>query len=705
MFKKRLKKEKKNIEKKFSKRDYFLLFLLIISLAAFFHFREKRFLVFELNAAAPKDIVAIQDFSYLDKKQMVVLRQEALVDLGKIWSIQDDDLETIETQFLRHLSNHPNWRNSYTATYNEMKYLSKKVIKKLEIWHFTNRRTYRKRQEIGLSTKHYSVIDKIYPKKALTLPNEFWKKLEKELIVKHSSFTKEIEFIIGMFRGYRYLMERDHEERTAMEKSIYQTIPEVFSQTYKNDLIVKKGDRIGKKEYDQIVAMKEALQKSRNLLSPVKMLSSLLLSLLVVGIGWVYCYIRNPIVLQNTNKLSLYIVLILLSCGVAKVAEFVINASPYSIASYFQYPVIIPFMSILLALFLNEGIALFTSLYLSVIVGFTLALDHNHFIVINIFAGIVAALSAGRMKKRKEIFFVCFKVWCVCAVTMLIYLMSVYRLFTLGTLIELGAFGINMIIIAILLIVTIPIIESLFRIMTNMALMEYIDPTHPLLQRLSLEAPGTYQHSLSIGHIAEYAANAIGANGMLCRVTTLYHDIGKLNNPHYYTENQLITGQKPFNIHELLTPIESAYIIKSHILDGKALAKQHNLPKIFIDIILEHHGTTLISFFYHKQLEKMNGVEEDVDKKAFRYPGPKPQTKESAIIMLADSVEAASRTLEENTEEAVRALIEKIAASKILDGQFDECDLTFDQLAVVKQKLVEIIKATHHLRIKYPEEK
>lgn len=190
---------------------------------------------------------------------------------------------------------------------------------------------------------------------------------------------------------------------------------------------------------------------------------------------------------------------------------------------------------------------------------------------------------------------------------------------------------------------------------------------------------------------------------MLCRVTTLYHDIGKLNNPHYYTENQLMTGQKPFNIHELLTPIESAYIIKSHILDGKSLAKQYNLPKIFIDIILEHHGTTLIKFFYSKQLEKMHGVEEDVDQKAFRYPGPKPQTKESAIIMLADSIEAASRTLDENTEEAVRELVEKITASKILDGQFDECCLNFVELATVKQKLVEIIKATHHLRIKYPD--
>lgn len=705
MFKKRIRKAKKDLGKKFSKRDYFLLFLLICSLAGFFHFREKRFMVFELNSAAPKDIIAIQDFTYLDKKQMIVLRQEALVDLGKIWRIKESDIKNVKKDFLRHLSNHPKWRDSYQVTYSQMKNLTDKVIKKLDMWHFTNQRTFRKREEIGLSTKYYSSVNYSNSKKAVTLPNEFWRKLEKELIQKNSAYNKEIEYIVGMFRGYRYLIERDHEARSFMEKSIYQTVPEVYSSRAKNDLIVKKGNKITKKEYDQIVAMKDSIQKSRNLLSPAKILSSLLLSLLIVGVGGVYCYYRSPAVLKNTNKFSLYIVLILLSCAISKVAEFGINVSPYSIASYYQYPVIIPFMSILLALFINEGIAIFTSVYLSVIVGFTLALDHNNFIVINILTGIIASLSVRQMKKRKEIFFACFKVWCVCAVTLLIYSLSINNLFNLTTLIGLVAFGVNMIIIAILLIVIIPIIESLFRIMTNMALMEYIDPTHPLLQRLSLEAPGTYQHSLSIGHIAEYAANAIGANGMLCRVTTLYHDIGKLNNPHYYTENQLITGQKTFNIHELLTPIESAYIIKSHILDGKALAKQYNLPKVFIDIILEHHGTTLISFFYHKQLEKMNGVEEDVDRKAFRYPGPKPQTKESAIIMLADSVEAASRTLEENTEEAVRALIEKIISSKILDGQFDECDLTFDQLAIVRQKLVEIIKATHHLRIKYPEAK
>lgn len=703
MFKKRIKSEKVNTLKKFSKRDFLLIFLLILSLTAFFHFREKKFLMFELNSSAPTDIIAVEDFSYLDKKQMIVMRQEALVDLGKIWQIKDSDLESVEEDFLRQLSNHPGWRNTYTATYSEMKRLSSSLTKKMGDWHFTNRRTYAKREEMKLSTQHYSVLENINAKKAMALPSDFWTKLEREMLVKYGIYSKEISYIIGFFKSNRFILVRDHEERSAMERSIYETLPEVFSSRGKNEMIVKKGDLITEREYDQILAMKEALKSSRNLTSPIKILSSFLMALLVVAIGGIYCHFRNPVVLKSTNKLSLYIFLIILSFLIAKVAEFIIGASPYPVSSYFQYPVLIPFMSILLALFLNEDIALFTSLYLSVVIGFTLALDHNHFVALNLFGGVIASLTAGRLKKRKEIFFVSFKVWCVCALTILIYFLSIGTLFTEGALISLFAFAVNMVIIAVLLIVIIPIIESTFRIMTNMALMEYIDPTHPLLQRLSLEAPGTYQHSLSIGHIAEYVANSIGANGMLCRVTTLYHDIGKLNNPHYYTENQLITGQKAFNIHQLLTPIESAYIIKSHILDGKSLAKQHNLPKIFIDIILEHHGTTLIKFFYSKQLEKMNGIFEDVDEKAFRYPGPKPQTKESAIIMLADSIEAASRSLDENTEEAVRKLVDNITQSKVLDGQFDECPLTFDELAKIKKKLVEIIKATHHLRIKYPD--
>ena len=234
--------------------------------------------------------------------------------------------------------------------------------------------------------------------------------------------------------------------------------------------------------------------------------------------------------------------------------------------------------------------------------------------------------------------------------------------------------------------------------MTDMTLMEYADPNSDLLRRLSLEAPGTYQHSLVVGNIAEAAARAIGANGLLCRVATLYHDVGKLFNPHYFTENQL----GGFNIHQLLTPQESAQVLIAHVAEGEALGRKYHLPQIFIDVIREHHGTTLAYYFYCKQVEQMEGDLTKVDEKIFRYPGPRPRSKESAIIMIADSIEAASRSLDEVNDIVVTDLVERLVAEKIEEGQFDECWLTFEELGIIKKTVIKILVVARHLRVKYP---
>ena len=219
---------------------------------------------------------------------------------------------------------------------------------------------------------------------------------------------------------------------------------------------------------------------------------------------------------------------------------------------------------------------------------------------------------------------------------------------------------------SILVVGLLPIFESIFHMMTDITLMEYMDPNNELLRRLSVEAPGTYQHCLVVGSIAEAAAQAIDANGLFCRVSTLYHDIGKLSNPHYFTENQM----GGFNIHQLLTPLESTQVIIAHVTDGEALARKHGLPESFIDIIREHHGTTLVYYFYCKQIEQMGGDASNIDESQFRYPGPKPQSKESAIIMMADIVEAASRSLENVNEESLTELVNRLIGEKLSDGQF-----------------------------------
>jgi putative nucleotidyltransferase with HDIG domain len=258
--------------------------------------------------------------------------------------------------------------------------------------------------------------------------------------------------------------------------------------------------------------------------------------------------------------------------------------------------------------------------------------------------------------------------------------------------------GFFMLLTAVLVIGFLPLLEAIFRIMTDVTLMEYMDPDNDLLRRLTIEAPGTYQHSVVVGNLAEASALAIGANGLFCRVATLYHDIGKMTTSQYFTENQL--GE--VNIHQLLTPQESTRVIMAHVPEGVALAREATLPEPIIDIIKEHHGTTLVYYFYRKQLDKMNGDKNKVEESEFRYAGPKPRSKESGIIMIADSFEAASRSLDKVNEDTLNELLERIVREKVDDGQFDQCLLTFEEVSIIKRVLVKTILAAGHSRVKYP---
>jgi putative nucleotidyltransferase with HDIG domain len=255
-----------------------------------------------------------------------------------------------------------------------------------------------------------------------------------------------------------------------------------------------------------------------------------------------------------------------------------------------------------------------------------------------------------------------------------------------------------MLLTAILVVGLLPLLESAFRIITNVNLMEYMDPNNELLRRLAIEAPGTYQHSVVVGNLTESAAAAIGANALFCRVATMYHDIGKVVTPQYFTENQYVG----MNIHQLLTPYESAQVILAHVAEGVAMANKAGLPQQFIDIIKEHHGTTLAYYFYCKQLELVGGDKKLVDDRDFRYQGPTPRSKEAAIIMIADSLEAASRSLNKMDEGSLRELATRLIKEKYDDGQFDSCPLTLEELAIIKDVLIKTLVAYGHTRIKYP---
>jgi hypothetical protein len=251
-----------------------------------------------------------------------------------------------------------------------------------------------------------------------------------------------------------------------------------------------------------------------------------------------------------------------------------------------------------------------------------------------------------------------------------------------------------------------PVIEKVFRIATSMTLLDYSDANQPLLKRLHMEAPGTFSHSLLISSIAEAAAEAIGRNGLLSRVGAYYHDVGKLNKPGYFVENQMGSISR----HKELAPAMSQLIIVGHVKDGIELAKEYGLPSVLRQFIETHHGTTLIEHFYHEAVKSARSPMKDPQGKIadqpseseFRYPGPKPRTKEAAIVMLADTVEGAVRSLADITPSRIETVVHNMAMKRLQDGQFDECDLTLLELSRIEASISKTLAAHYHGRIAYP---
>jgi putative nucleotidyltransferase with HDIG domain len=256
--------------------------------------------------------------------------------------------------------------------------------------------------------------------------------------------------------------------------------------------------------------------------------------------------------------------------------------------------------------------------------------------------------------------------------------------------------GVGFIVLGIL-----PFIEKAFRITTSMTLLELADASHPLLRRLAMEAPGTYNHSLQVATLAENAAEAINANSLLCRVASYYHDVGKIKKADYFVENQ-VNGH---NRHINLSPSVSLLIIIGHVKDGIEMAREYNLPTSIFPFIQQHHGTTLVEYFYAQACNQKDLKQPDhpaISEMQYRYPGPKPKSREVAIVMLADAVEGATRTMSEPTASRIETLVHELAMRRLLDGQFDECDLTMRELELIERSLAKTLLGIYHGRITYP---
>lgn len=354
--------------------------------------------------------------------------------------------------------------------------------------------------------------------------------------------------------------------------------------------------------------------------------------------------------------------------------------------------------SILVAMLFDLKLSFVISLYISLFFGVVLGFNHPLF-MFSLIGGFVAGFSTQNIRYRWDFFKAMPPIIAAYSFFIIDWHFINYKFSFLAIIQNVGFSIINCIITTFLAMMTIAVYEYLFDITTNMTLVELSDMNHPLLKRLSIEAAGTYNHSVLVANLAESAAVKVDANLLLVRVASYYHDVGKLVKPNYFVENQKVEK----NIHDKLSPSMSALIISSHVKEGVELAKKYKLPSVIQNAILQHHGTSTVSFFYEKALEQ--DPHKQVQEKDFCYPGPKPLTKENAIIMLADSVEAASRSLSTSSPKMLRELVKKIIHSKFASSQLDECNLTFKDLDLIIEGFMPVLQGIFHTRIEYPGKK
>ena len=363
--------------------------------------------------------------------------------------------------------------------------------------------------------------------------------------------------------------------------------------------------------------------------------------------------------------------------------------------SLFYIPyALIPMLATLL--FNDMGASLLLTLASSITIGsiFPNAFD---FTVLFIISGTIASILIQGARRRSAIIRVGLIVGIIQAITL--FFIEHFIIFSPDK--DLSRYLVlilNGIVSSVIAVGILPIFEYLFKTLTNISLLELADFNHPLLQRMILEAPGTYHHSLIVGNLSEAACQAVGANALLARIGAYYHDIGKINKPEYFSENQGIAGNK----HDELAPTMSKMVIMNHVKDGVEVARKYKLNQVLIDFIKQHHGTSLVYYFYRRALERLED-ENDLKEDVFRYPGPKPSTKETAIVLLADSVEAATRALKDPNPNSITEVVHKVINNKFIDGQLDECDLTLKDLEKISKVFIHILSGIYHSRITYPE--
>jgi putative nucleotidyltransferase with HDIG domain len=481
-------------------------------------------------------------------------------------------------------------------------------------------------------------------------------------------------------------------------------ILEITGKVIKDSEIIRKHQVVTSDIVSKLKSLQIAIDKMGNYQEKRRIKADntgrLLLTIIPLLFLAFYIHRFEKIFIKNNKSLLafstiLVFQLLIIRVGLIIVTRLVVSSNEMT-ALVPEY--LIPFAtgSILTAILFSPQIAFILTLYISLVIGIVLGFNQFFFLYC-LLMGVVSIYTVRNIRYRLHFFKVIPPVALICIVAISLWHLISFKLSFLS-LMENYAFALVSVIVSVFLAMMLtPLFEKLFDLTTDMTLVELSDMNHPILKRLSIEAAGTYNHSVLVGNLAESAAQRIGANALLARVAYYYHDIGKIEKSDYFVENCLPVDK---NRHNKLAPSMSALIICSHVKDGVELALQHKLPGVIQDMIMQHHGTSTVSFFYEKALEQ--DPHKQVQEQDFRYSGPLPQSREAAIIMLADSVEAASRSLGTSSPKLLRELVKKIIRDKFLSSQLDQSDLTLKDLDLIVEGFMPVLQGIFHSRIEYP---
>ncbi|MCI0515768.1 HDIG domain-containing protein [candidate division KSB1 bacterium] len=483
------------------------------------------------------------------------------------------------------------------------------------------------------------------------------------------------------------------ETENRLEQAI-RAVPLAKGMVLEAERIIDTHERVTEEHLQKLRSLAEARVERAEVENRLYFLAPLLGKFLFVSIILIlftfYLWLRKTKIVTDLKSL----VLIFFIFSVTVVLAFVINNLELS-----GYLLPIAIAAMLLTTFFDLEVGFIGTVALSILLG---ALRGNDFnvVIISLLAGSVATVSVNNVRTRS---------WLLRALLLIIstYILAIFALELLRNtpfrkIFEAIGFGIiNGFISPIMAYGLLIILESVFNLTTEMQLLELSDLNKPLLKELAMKAPGTYFHSVVVGNLSETAAEAIGANSLLARVGSYYHDIGKIINPKYFIENQ---NRGSLNPHEKLSPTMSSLILVNHVRKGVELAQKYKLPEVIRAFITQHHGTNLMNPFYQKALRQFNPKDQQVTEAIFRYPGPRPQTKETGIVMLADAIEAASRSLRDPSVSRIAAMVHAIVHERFIQSELDECPLTLSELNKIGESFQKVLIGIYHARLEYPDQ-